>query len=109
MSPANAISIEADNKPLISDKNSGGKNANETKDLQTKQSEKDVVIIYGSSSPSSSSDSYLDDNPTILSSQSPNHPNLPSIQTFTVGEDGSFPSKSIGLTNLSSGFLLMTT
>ena len=104
MSPANAISIEVDNNPLISDKNSGD-NANEKKDQE--KSEKDVFVIYGSRSPASSSYSYLDENPTTLSSQSPNHQSVPSIQTFTVGQDGIFPSKSIGLTNF--GLLLVMT
>ena len=101
MSPANAISIEVDNNPLNSDKNSGD-NARVKK--QSEKSEKDVVVIYGSSFPSSS---YLDDNPTTLSSQSPKHQNLPSIQTITVGEDGIFPSKWIGLTILCSRLLLI--
>lgn len=104
LSPANAISIEVDNNPLINDKNSGD-NANEKK--QSEKSEKDVVVIYGSSFPSSSSYSNFDDNPTTLSSQSPNHQNQPSIQTITVGEDGIFPSKWIGLTILCSRLLLI--
>ena len=90
MSPANAISLEVDNEPLINDKN-----ASENKDPSSNTSEKDVVVIYGSSPPPPSSHSSLDENPTLLSSKSPNHQRLPSIKTFTVGDDGIFPSKLI--------------
>ena len=91
MSPANAISLEVDNEPLINDKNES-----EKKDPGSNTSEKDVVVIYGSNPPSPSSHSSLDENPTLLSSKSPNHKRVPSIQTFTVGDDGVFPSKLIG-------------
>ena len=88
MSPANAISIEADNKPFISDK-SNGDNAKGNNKLQSEKPEQDVVLIYGTSASSSSFSS--DDHPAP-SSQSPLRIQ-PSIQTFTVGQDGIFPSK----------------
>ena len=89
MSPANAISLEVDNEPLISDQNA-------TKDPSPNSSEKDVVVIYGSSPQLPSSQSSLDENPSLSSSISPNHQRVPSIKTFTVGDDGVFPSKLIG-------------
>ena len=91
MSPANAISLEVENEPLISEKN-----ANEKKDPSPNSSEKDVVVIYGSSPPLPSSQSSLDENPSLISSINPNHQRAPSIKTFTVGDDGVFPSKLIG-------------
>ena len=98
MSPANAISVEeVDNEPLINEKHSN-ENANENKDPQSEKSENDVVVIYGSIPPSSSIHSSLDNNPAALSSsKNPIRQSVPSIQTFTVGQDGTFPSKSIGL------------
>ena len=92
MSPANAISIEVDNEPIITtDRSSSAENAKEQNDLE---SEKDVEIIYGSSSTVSSS--FEDNTATTLSSSSNNPQNqrVPRIQTFTVGQDGTLPSKS---------------
>lgn len=100
MSPANAISLEVENEPLISDKN-----ANEKKDPSPTSSEKDVVVIYGSSPPLPSSQSSHDENPSLLSSINPSHQKVPSIKTFTVGDDGVFPSKFFG--HESSKLLIM--
>ena len=91
MSPAKAISIEADTKPFISDK-SNEDNAKENNKLQPEKLEKDVVLIYGTSA---SSSSFSTDDYPAPSSQSPLRIQ-PSIQTFTVGQDGIFPSKWIG-------------
>ena len=91
MSPANAISLEVENEPLIIEKN-----ANEKNDPSPNSSEKDVVVIYGSNPPLTSSHSSLDENPSLISSINPNHQRAPSIKTFTVGDDGVFPSKLIG-------------
>ena len=92
LSPASAISIEVDNEPLISDKSSG-ENSNEQKEQLP---EKEVVqLIYGSNPPTSSSLSSLDENPKTFSSRNPKHQSIPSIQTFTVGQDGVFPSKCL--------------
>ena len=103
MSPANAISVEVDNEPLINEKHSN-ENANENKDPQSEKSEKDVVVIYGSIPPPSSTHSSLDNNPsTFSSSKNPIRQSVPSIQTFTVGQDGTFPSKLLGL----ASFLLL--
>jgi hypothetical protein len=92
LSPANAISIEVDNEPIITtDRSSSAENTKEQNDLE---SEKDVEIIYGSSS--SVSSSFEDNTATTLSSSSNNPKNqrVPRIQTFTVGQDGTLPSKS---------------
>ena len=91
MSPAKAISIEADTKPFISDK-SNEDNAKENNKVQPEKLEKDVVLIYGTSA---SSSSFSTDDYPAPSSQSPLRIQ-PSIQTFTVGQDGIFPSKWIG-------------
>ena len=92
LSPANAISIEVDNEPIITtDRSSSAENTKEQNDLESK---KDVEIIYGSSSTVSSS--FEDNTATTLSSSSNNPKNqrVPRIQTFTVGQDGTLPSKS---------------
>ena len=97
MSNANAISIEVEtnDSPVNSHVTSNEDNAN---NKPSELSGKDVVVIYGSSFSSSSSDPLDDSNPDPLSSSSPSPRSLdhPSIQTYTVGQDGNFPSKSIG-------------